>query len=33
MGRGVNWENKWEEEEGLGVEELDRRMVEDKWSM
>jgi hypothetical protein len=33
MGRGVNWENKWEEEEELVVEELDRRMVEDKWSM
>jgi len=33
MGRTVNWEDEWEEEEGLVVGELDRRMVEAGWSM
>jgi len=33
MGRGVKWENEWEEEEGLVVGELGRRMVEEEWSM
>jgi len=33
MGRGVNWEDEWEEEEGLVVGEMGRRMVADEWSM
>jgi len=33
MGRGVNWEDEWEEEEGLVVGELGRRMVAEEWSM
>jgi hypothetical protein len=31
MGCGVHWKNKWEEEEGLIVRELDRRMVAEEW--
>jgi len=27
MGRGVNWDDEWEEEKGLVVRELGRRMV------
>ena len=33
MGRGMNWEDAWEEEEGLIVREMDRRMVAAEWSM
>ena len=33
IGRGVNWEDEWEEEEGLVVGELGRRMVTEEWSM
>jgi hypothetical protein len=33
MGRRVNWEDEWEEEEGLVVGELGRRMVAEGWSM
>jgi len=33
MGRGVNWEDEWEEEEGLVVGELGRRMGAEEWSM
>jgi len=33
MGRGMNWENQWEEEEGLVVREMGRRMVADLCSM
>jgi hypothetical protein len=33
MGRSVNWEDEWEEEEGLVVGELGRRMVAEGWSM
>ena len=33
LGRGVNWEDEWEEEEGLVVGELGRRMVAEQWSM
>jgi hypothetical protein len=33
MGRGVNWKDEWEEEEGLVVGELGRRMVVEEWSM
>jgi hypothetical protein len=33
MGRGVNWEDEWEEEEGRVVGELGRRMVAEEWSM
>jgi len=33
MGRGVNQEDEWEEEGGLVVEELGRRMVTEQWSI
>ena len=33
MGSGVNWEEEWEEEEGVVVGELGRRMVAEVWSM
>jgi len=33
MERGVNWEDEWEEEEGLVVEEVGRRMVAEECSM
>jgi len=33
MGRSVNWDEEWEEEEGLVVGELGRRMVAEGWSM
>jgi len=33
IGRGVNWEAVWAEEEGLLVGELDSWMVADEWSM
>jgi len=33
MGGGTNWEDKWEEEEGLVVGELGRKMVADEWLM
>jgi len=33
MGRGMNWEDQWEEEEGLVVGDLGRRMVAEQWSM
>jgi hypothetical protein len=33
MGRGVNREDVWEEEDGLVVGELGRRMVAEEWSM
>jgi hypothetical protein len=33
MGRSLNWEDEWEEEEGLVVGELGRRMVVEGWSM
>jgi hypothetical protein len=33
IGRGVYWEDEWEEEEGLVVEKLSRRMVAEEWSM
>ena len=33
MGRSVNWEDEWEEEEELVVGELGRRMVAEGWSM
>jgi len=33
MGRGVDLEDEWEEEEGLIVRQLGRRMVAEEWSM
>jgi len=33
MGRGVNRKDEWEEEEGLVVGELGRRIVAEDWSM
>jgi hypothetical protein len=33
MGRTVNWEDEWEEEEGLVVGEMVRRMVTEEWLM
>jgi hypothetical protein len=33
IGRGVNREDVWEEEEGLVVAELIRRMVAEDWSI
>jgi hypothetical protein len=33
LGSGVNWEDEWEEEEGLLVREVGRRMVAEEWSM
>ena len=33
MGRGANWEDEWEEEEGLIVSELGRKLVAEEWSM
>jgi hypothetical protein len=33
MGRGMNWEYEWEEEEGLVAGEMGSRMVAEEWSM
>jgi len=33
MGRGMNWEHKWEEEEDMVLRELGRRMLKEQLSM
>ena len=33
MGRGLNWNDEWEQEEGLVVRELGRRMLPEEWSI
>jgi hypothetical protein len=33
MGRGVHWEDEWEEAQGLVVRELDRTISAESWWM